>query len=286
MAASKKRKADDDAGEEMSLSPMSSPAVASRQLARPLKKVRAADMVGRPLPLPRLLEALDATQLRAILQTICDNRPDIAHQVAQSAPRPTAASTLHLLGEYQDRLRHAMPYGHSSADYNYYRVKQPLLALVDALAEYTRQFLPPVESQSSVSLEFLNGATKIIHQLPDWDSPTYRQHKEGAYDEVSRAWALVIQEASKRGGNGFANLLLSERWDQVLAKHNQQAGGRLEAAMSALSANLGWMGGAGGANGNSNNNSSNNNNNISDPNSIRHQLMNNTFGSPVRVGPW
>lgn len=276
MAASKKRKAEDDGSDEMSVSPMSSPAIASRPLARPSKKARAADLTGRPLPLPRLLEALDATQLRTILQTICDHHPDISQQVADHAPRPTPASTLRLLGEYQDRLNTAMPYGHSSADYNYYRVKQPLVALVEALAECTRQFLPPVESQTSASLEFLDGATKLVHALPDWDSPTYRQHKEGAYDEIARAWALVIQEASKRGGGGFSSLLLSEHWDQVLAKHNQQAGGRLEAAMSALSTHVGWMGAGGNGSAGPTN----------DPGSIRNQLMNGTFGAPVRVGPW
>ncbi|CAK7245023.1 MAG: DNA repair protein rad52 [Sporothrix thermara] len=276
-ASSKKRKADDDGGEEMSLSPMSSPAVSNRQLVRPSKKARAVDMVGRPLPLPRLLEALDASQLRAILQTICDHSPGISEQVAHNAPRPTPASTLRLLGEYQERLNAAMPYGHSSADYNYYRVKQPLVALVEAISEYTRQFLPPVESQTSASLEFLDGVTEIVHQLPNWDNPTYRQHKEGAYDEIARAWAVVIQEASKRGGGGFSSLLASEHWDQTLSKHNHRAGGRLDAAMSALKTYVGWMGaGDNGASGSVSN----------DPNSIRNQLMNGTFGAPVRVGPW
>ncbi|CAK7269850.1 DNA repair protein rad52 [Sporothrix epigloea] len=276
-AFSKKRKADDDGGEEMSLSPTSSPAISHRQLVRPSKKARAADMVGRPLPLPRLLEALDASQLRAILQTICDQSPGISDQVAQNAPRPTPSSTLRLLGDYQERLNAAMPYGHSSADYNYYRVKQPLVALVEAISEFTRQFLPPVESQTSASLEFLDGVTKLIHQLPDWDNPNYRQHKDGAYDEISRAWAVVIQEAAKRGGGGFSSLLTAENWDQTLSKHNQQAGGRLEAAMSALATHANWMGSVG--------NSTSGSASI-DPNSIRNQLMNGTFGAPVRVGPW
>ncbi|EFX04323.1 nuclear envelope protein cut8 [Grosmannia clavigera kw1407] len=276
MAPSKKRKADEEFGDEMSVSPMSSPAISSRQLSRPSKKARASDITGRSLPLPRLLEALNASQLRTILQTICDHHPEIALQVTNHAPRPTAASTLDLLGEYQQRVRNAMPYGHSSADYNYYRVKQPLVALVDAIADFTRQFLPPVETHSAASLQFLDGATKIIHQLPDWDSVAHRQHKEGAYDEISRAWALVIQEASKRGG-GLA--LLSEHWDQIIAKHNHQSGGRLGAAVNALSTNVGWAGAA-------NNSSAGSSASTNDPNSIRNQLMNGTFGSPVRVGPW
>jgi protein Cut8 len=165
-----------------------------------------------------------------------------------------------------------VPYGQSSSDYTYYRVKQPLAALVDAISDFTPQYLPPTEGQTNNSLQYLDGATKIIHALPDWDSQSYRHHKENAYDEISRAWALVITEASKRGG-GF--LLHTGGWDQILAKHNQQSGGRLEAAMTAM-ANAGWT----------NSHSGSGNGSSSDPNSILNQLMNGTYGAPVRVGPW
>lgn len=276
MAGGRKRKADDDI-DEMSVSPQNSPAFQSRQLARPSKKVRSVEAVGRPLSLPRLLETLDATQLRAVLQTICERQPDIGEEVVKSAPRPSVASAMQVLHEYQDKLRTAFPYGESSSDYTYYRVKAPLAALVEALADFTPQYLPPNETQANVSLQYLDAATKLIHDMPDWDSQSYRHHKENTYDEISRAWALVITEASKRGG-GF--VLHSGGWDQILAKHNQQSGGRMEAAMTAMANNIGWagngpsMGGAGPASDSAN------------PNSILDQLMNGTYGAPVRVGPW
>ena len=168
--ASKKRKADDD-GDEMSVSPYTSPAFASRQLARPSKKARAgADIAGRPLPLPRLLETLDNNQLRTVLQTICERHPDIGREVVGGAPRPSVTSALQVLGEYQDKLLAAFPYGHSSSDYTYNRVKQQLGALIDAISDFTPQYLPPTENQTNVSLQYLDGATKLIHRLPDWDS--------------------------------------------------------------------------------------------------------------------
>lgn len=270
--SSRKRKAEEDA-DEMSVSPHNSPAISSRHLARPSKKVRAAnDLAGRPLSLPRLLETLDNTQLRAVLQTICERHADIGQEVVNGAPRPSVASALQLLGEYQDRLRAAVPYGQSSSDYTYYRVKQPLIALTDAVSDFTPQYLPPTENQTNVSLQYLDGATKLIHGLPDWESQSYRYHKENSYDEISRAWALVITEAAKRGG-GFA--LHTGGWDQILAKHHQQSGGKLEAAMNAMT-NAGWA--------NSNQNSSTGG--LSEQNSILNQLMNGTYGSPVRVGPW
>jgi protein Cut8 len=274
--ASRKRKADDN-NDEMSVSPLSSPAPSIRQLARPSKKIRGgADVTGRPLSLPRLLETLDNSQLRTVLQTICERHPEIGREVVTSAPRPSVASALEVIGEYQSKLQAAVPFGQSSSDYTYFRVKQPLVALVDAISDFTPQFLPPVESQPSVSLQFLDGATKIIHSLPDWESQQYRHHKDGAYDELSNAWALVITEAAKRGG-GF--ILHRDGWDQKLARHNQQSGGKLAQAMAALQAEVPWTGNHATA-------APAGSSSLSDPNSILNQIINGNYGSPVRVGPW
>lgn len=275
MASNRKRKADDD-GDEMSVSPLSSPAFQNRQLApRPNKKIRSNDIAGRPLSLPRLLETLDAASLRSVLQQICERQPEIGEEVVKSAPKPTVPSALQVLQEYQDRLRAAFPYGESSSDYTYYRVKAPLVAMLEALADFTPQYLPPNENQTNVSLQYLDGATKVIHTLPDWESQGYRHHKESAYDEISRAWAHVINEAAKRGG-GF--VLHSGGWDQTLAKHHQQSGERLGTAMSAMAANVGWVGGGPSSGGPGTA--------PAEQSSILNELMSGNYGAPVRVGPW
>jgi protein Cut8 len=284
----RKRKADDDLDfersstndgssgsfdENMSLSPMSSPAVATRVLARPSKKVRGNDISGRPLALPRLLETLDAQSLRNVLQKICESRPEIGREVVASAPRPSAASALDVLAQYQDKLRESFPFGgNGGSDYAYNRVKDALSALLDALTDFTPHYLPPNETQVTTSLAFLDGATKVIHELPDWESSSHKHHKDNAYDEISKAWALVIIEASKKGG-GFQ--LHNGEWDQKVAKHNEQSGGRMQAVVNALGSNLGWMGAGPSTE-------------TRDPGSIRNQLFSGTYGSnfPVRVGPW
>lgn len=271
-SSSRKRKASDDDGDEMSVSPLSSPAPHQRQLARPNKRSRLPEPPSRTLPLPRLLETLDNTQLRTVLQRICERRPDIQEEVLNGAPRPSSQSTLQVLESYQQRIAESMPYGHSSSDYAYYRVKQHLAALVSAIMDFTPQYLPPLENQTDVSLEYLDGITKIAHSMPNWDSQTYRHHKDHVYDEIAKAWAMVIAEAAKRGG-GFA--LSRDGWDQVLAKHNAQAGGRLQPAINALASNVGWM--------------ENQNASPAGPSqqhSVLNQLLNGSYGSPVRVGPF
>lgn len=265
--SARKRKADDDF-EQSSYDDASSSPAATRQIARPSKKMRNHNVAGRPLALPRLLETLDAETLRNVLQQICEKHPQLGEEVVTSAPRPSPEATFEVLGKYQTKLQEAFPYGGGNTEYAYNRVRPQLEQLIAAISDFVPHYLPPNESSSPVALGFLDGVTNIIHQLPDWDSQQHRYHKDDAYDEISRAWALVISEASKKGG-GFH--LHHGAWDLKIRRHNTQSGGRMQVAENALGNNLGWMG-AGAAN--------------QDRDAIRNQLFSGTFGLPVRSGLW
>lgn len=263
----------------MSASPTNSPAFTPRSLpsSRQLKRARP-NIGGRPLSLPRLLETLDADALRGVLRTMCNRHPNLADEVVQTAPRPNVASALHVLRNYQSALQSSFPLGGSpESDYAYNRVRQPLGQLLEALGDFTPHFLPPNETQPSISLSYLDDATEIIHSLPRWSSPQNNVERDSAYDEICKAWILVIREAAKRGG-GIQ--LQYGGWDQKLAKHNQNSGGRLQAAVNDLASSLGWMHGPesqgfGNQGGN-------------EFGSIREQLLSGTYGlgTPVKVGPW
>ena len=262
----------DDDGDAMNVSPATSPAPAARQLARPNKRVRA-DVIttGRPLALPRLLETLDSDQLRSVLQKICEQHPSIGQEVVNQAPRPSVSAVHTVLRDYEAMVKAAIPYGETSPEYAYQRVRQPLLALTEALADFTPQFLPPHESQPTISLEYLDGATDVIHRLPDWDVLSCRRHKQDAYDDISKAWALVLAEAAKRGG---AINLAGSGWDHKLTKHNQQSGGCLSAAVEAMVAAVGWLNGA----------AASSTAPSSDQSSRFDQLLLGSFHPPVTVG--
>lgn len=277
---SRKRKADDDSNDHdvrMSASPTGSPALAHRPLPaiRPSKRARPA-VSGRPLTLPRLLETLDTETLRSVLRSLCERHPELNDEIVQTAPRPSVASTLQVLHNYQSALQAAFPLGgNPSSDYAYNRVRQHLHNLLEALSDFTPHFLPPHETQASTSLSYLDGATEIIHNLPRWSTPQNNIEKESAYEEICKAWVLVIREAAKRGG-GIQ--LQYGGWDQKLAKHNENSGGKLQAAVDELRSSLGWMNGPslqvhGGPSG-------------GDPGSIREQLLSGTYGVgvPLKAG--
>lgn len=279
--SSRKRKADDDGSsggddERMSASPSASPALSSRPPPRGMKRMRT-NMSGRPLPLPRLLETLSADEMRNLLQSICQRHPDIGNEVVSTAPRPSIQSTLEVLSKYEAAFQAAFPFGgRSSSDYAYNRVRQQLIELLDSLKDFTPHFLPPNEPQPATSLAFLDGATDIIHRLPDWDTYQHNRHKQEAYEEMAKAWAIVIREAAKKAG-GIQ--LQYGGWDQKIAKHNEVSGGKMQEAVNELRGGLGWMGTdtanptAGGP---------------ADAISIRQQLLSGNYGvgSPARVGAW
>lgn len=206
---------------------------------RSTKRARS-NLSGRPLSIPRLLETLDTKSLRSIVQSLCDRHGStVQEEVRQLAHRPSVSSTLQVLRDYQHTMNAAFPIGDKpGSDYSYNRVRHHLIALLDALNDFTPQFLPPVESQSSTSLTYLDGVMDIIHELPRWDSASHNLAKENAYEEIARAWVCVIREAAKRGG-GIQ--LQYGGWDGKLRRHNELAGGRLEEAVNELKQSLGWM---------------------------------------------
>lgn len=277
-SAGRKRKAEDEEpqpDDRMSSSP--SPNISGRSLnsqQRQIKRPRSG-LVGRPLALPRLLETLDADSLRGVLQTICSRNPAIGAEVENTAPRPSVNSALAVLKNYESILQGSFPFGgDATSDYAYNRVRQALLNLLEALADFTPHFLPPNETQATQSLSFLDGATDIIHRLPNWNSFQNTLHKQNAYDEISRAWALAIREAAKRAGG---MQLQYGGWDQKIMKHNQQANGKLQEAVNELNTSMSWMGGQ-----------QQPGNRGDDHSSVRQELLSGIYGAnyPVRVGPW
>ncbi|KAI5809700.1 Cut8 six-helix bundle-domain-containing protein [Peziza echinospora] len=226
---------ENDADEQMNASPAHSPSLESRILIKGTKRQRNT-VTGRPLPLNRVLETVDSSALKSILRELCNRHPQLESEIFSIAPRPSPASAITILNNYESNLRAAFPYGgNPEGDYSYYRVKAALIELLDGLSDYTPHFLPPNETHAANSLAFLDGATEIIHRLPNWSTPMHNHHKQTAYEEITKAWVLVIKEASKRG----AGITLQHgSWDTKLSRHNEQSGGRMGTAVMEMKNSL------------------------------------------------
>ncbi|KAK4610223.1 Tethering factor for nuclear proteasome sts1 [Fulvia fulva] len=244
MSGRKRKASEEPDNDRMSTSPTASPSISGRNLPsssahRSIKRTRTTTATGRPLALPRLLETLSAEEMRQLLQNVCDQHPELQRDIVTQAPRPSIESTLSVLRKYEKAFQDAFPLGtRPTSDYSYNRVRHHLLQLIDAVREYTPHFLPPHETQDSLSLDYLDSVTNMIHRLPDWDTTMYQRHQDEAYDDIAKAWALVIREAAKRAG-GFQ--LQFGGWDHKLVEHNQKSGSKMEEAVNELKAALGFM---------------------------------------------
>lgn len=237
----RKRKASPSSeDDEMSTSPgISHARLPSQQQQQAARKRIRPNLIGRPLAVDRLLETLDASSLRTVLRTLSDRNPQLRDEILHLSPRPSISSTLEVLRNYLQKLQSAFPLDpNPRSDYSYDRVRPQWQELLDALTDFTPQFLPPNEQQSNTSLQYLDGVTQIIHELPEWDTTQYNLAKQNAYEEISRAWGNVIKEASKRAGG---MQLQYGGWEEKLRMHNQKAGGLMQEAYDELAGALGWL---------------------------------------------
>ena len=240
------------------------------------KRVRA-NLAGRPLTVERLLETLDTDSLRSVLRSLCSSHPDLKDEVVHLSPRPSIQSTLQVLRQYHTHLMSSFPLDpNPRSDYCYDRVRPQLQELLNALTDFTPHFLPPNEMQSSTSLSYLDGVTQLIHDLPAWDNSQHNYAKSNAYEEISRAWTVVVKEASKRGG-GIQ--LQYGGWQDKLRRHNEISGGKMQEAFEELMTALGWL----------RPEQPNAGHQQAQQQSIRQQLFSGTYGQEqpaIRAGRW
>lgn len=246
---------------------------ASRGRVEPtsVSKRARVEITGRPLALSRLFETLNADALRSILETVCSQHTDIAADVQRLAPRPDVDAALNVLAGYERQLQAAFPFGDDRAsDYAYNRVRTHLRNLLDALGDFLPQFLPPHELQPSRSMSFLDGATAVVHRLPEWQSFMNNMHKHEAYERLCHAWLLAIRESSKRAAGLQLKL---DDWESKVRQHNHVSNGRMLDALTEISTVVGWIGA-----GHESSRSLN----------IRQELFSGQFGAeiPTQVAPW
>lgn len=202
------------------------------------KRARVQGLTSRPLPVSRLVETIDRLGLENLITTLCNSRPDLAHEIIGLAPKITVTSALDTLSNRLDTVFRGLPYkGDQQGDYAYLRVKPAVDDFLSALTDYMAHFLPPNEPRISNSLAFLDGATSLLHRLPTWTNPLNNHSKNTMYEEVSQAWVLTLTEASQQS-NGLG--LAYGGWAQKLAHHNELANNSLSSAVSMIRQEMTW----------------------------------------------
>lgn len=209
------------------------------------KRTRVQRIIGQPLPTNRLIEVLDKKNLQQLLTNLISLHPEIAHDVYHCAPKPTVSGAVEILSDKIDMIVNSLPYKvDSSSEYAFLRVKPLIEDFLSALSDYTLHFLPPVETQPSNSLEFLDQATALLHKLPNFSKLSNNYFKELAYEQLSHTWCICLKEFIKNpstSNNAGLLLLINNNWEAKLKKHNEDSNNKLESVVEFFKDEISWL---------------------------------------------
>lgn len=223
------------------------------------KRNRAVQRIlGQPLPTQRIFEVLDKKNLQVLLNNLINLHPEITDDIYKCAPKPTVINSIEILHSKIESIKSTLPYRvESSSEYSYLRVKPLIEDFLNALSDYTLQFLPPIELNPLNSLDFLDQATSLLHELPNFAKHSNNYFKDMAYEQLSHTWCNCLKEFIKgtncsTGSSGIL-ILINNNWELKLKKHNELANGKLNSIVEFFKDEMSWW-----------------NNEFSQPHQLRH----------------
>lgn len=207
------------------------------------KKTRSAvqSIMGQQLPTSRLLEVMDKEQLQTLLESLVELHPELTPSIHTAAPKPSVERAIRILSSKIDTILQALPYKvDQSCEYSYLRVKPLIEDFLSALSDYTLGFLPPVESQPAVSLEFLHQATSLLHKLPEFEKLSNNYFKNLAYEQLSHTWCMCLREFIQHSKSGLL-MLVNNNWEATLKRHNELSRGKLSNVLELFREEVSWL---------------------------------------------
>lgn len=186
----RKRRFDDDAPKPQKLGPRTVATPSSRY-----KRTKTPRITGQNLPIPRLIEVLDRKSLQSLLDNLVQTHPEVAETIQKLSPKPSAKDSLALVKEKFTCITHHLPYKCDvESDYLYVRVKLYLHEFLDCVSDFILNVLPPIETNISNSIQFLDSITSMIHQLPNFSNSEFQYTKNMAYNQIANTWLIVLSQ--------------------------------------------------------------------------------------------
>lgn len=224
---------------------------------RRIKRARTPLISGQSLPVNRLVELLDQSQLRNILEAVMAQHPEVALTVQKCATKPTPEAVIVLIQEKAAQIAAHLPYKCDvESDYSYIRVKPFLTEFLDCISDFILDLLPPMESVLSSSCFILHTITTLLHELPNFSNNEYQYTKAIAYQQLATLWLTLlsrhqrIEDRESEDANALSanspepplewlktveNMKLLEH----LEKHNEASEGKFAAVVEFLRVELG-----------------------------------------------
>ncbi|ODQ79912.1 hypothetical protein BABINDRAFT_176068 [Babjeviella inositovora NRRL Y-12698] len=198
------------------------------------KKSRTPYVRGQQLPIHRLIEVMSKEDLQSMVMQIIHKRPELAQEVVDIAPKPSVTNSLTILSNKLTGILNSLPYKvDPSSNYAFLRIKPSLDDFYEALSDYTLSYLPPVEVNHIVTLEFLEAITSFLHKLPNWSNPEFNYSKLLAYEQISNTWLMIIRSFVEKASTNLM-FLLNENYEAKISKHSELSQGKFDPVLEYL----------------------------------------------------
>lgn len=155
---------------------------------------------GQPLPIARTIELMDRDTLQTLLLQLLSQHPEIQDTLV--AVHSTVYD-LNTLGRLLERKLQAVydhiPYSkHDNIlnDYAFVRVKAAMLEFLNCLIDCILESIPPRATNLLYSFKFLTIGTRLLAQLPDFETQSNNYYKNVCYEQLAEIWNTLIKHAS------------------------------------------------------------------------------------------
>lgn len=205
------------------------------------KRNRSHAIHGQNLPVARKLEVLDREGLQQLIGDLIQLHPEIETTLVNQIPtRPTVEQCIDIIrAKYDDVIAH-LPYKCSvELDYLYLRVKPYIRELLACMLDFILHFLPPVETDITNLITFLEAATSVLDQLPNFTNLEFQYTQQTAYEQVANTWLLVVLvDADDETQRQKARLLTKMDALECLERHNTHARGKFNPVIEYLKSHV------------------------------------------------
>lgn len=196
------------------------------------RKAVASAIQGQPLPLPRAIELMDKHSLQTTLLQLVKIHPEIQHTLVSIQSLTTNIDQyVALLKQKLQSIYDNIPYSKYDSqdlnDYSFVRIKPYILEFLNCLVDCLLNSIPPQCQNLSQSLKFLDFATELLSQVPQFCTASNNYYKNICYEQLSEIWITVIKEVSMDINfvSSRDNLL---HWFNRLQEHNGKCDGKLD----------------------------------------------------------
>ncbi|AMD20673.1 HDL071Wp [Eremothecium sinecaudum] len=189
---------------------------------------------GQPLPVSRAIEIMDRETLQTTLMQLLTLHPEIHDSFARVQPNTHDMDKLTGLLERKlqavyDHIPYSK-YGDMLNDYAFVRTKAAMLEFLNCLIDCLLESIPPRSPNLMQSFKFLVYGTRLLTQVPQFETQSNNYYKNICYEQVAEIWSSLIKHAS-----ADINFLSSKpglmHYLEELKLLNKQTKGKLDAAV-------------------------------------------------------